>query len=98
MSRDADDEYFSDGLTEEIISALTQVPGLEVIARTSAFAAKGKNEDGRRIAIALGVTHVLEVGVRRAGGRVRVTAQLIHAADGAHRWLQRYDGAMSDIC
>jgi serine/threonine-protein kinase len=97
LSRDADDEYFSDGLSEEIINALTQVPGLKVIARTSAFAFKGKNEDIRRIASVLGVTHILEGSVRRAGGRVRVTAQLIHAADGAHRWSQRYDREMSDI-
>jgi eukaryotic-like serine/threonine-protein kinase len=97
LSRDADDEYFSDGLSEEIINALTQVRGLKVIARTSAFAFKGKNEDIRRIANTLGVTHVLEGSVRRAGGRVRVTAQLIHAADGAHRWSQRYDREMSDI-
>jgi serine/threonine-protein kinase len=97
LSRDADDEYFSDGLAEEILNALTQVPGLKVIARTSAFAFKGKNEDIRRIANILGVTHVLEGSVRRAGGRVRVTAQLIHAADGAHRWSQRYDHEMSDI-
>ena len=81
LSRDADDEYFSDGLAEEIINALTQVPGLKVIARTSAFAFKGKNEDIRRIANILGVTHMLEGSVRRAGGRVRVTAQLIHAAE-----------------
>ena len=97
LSRDADDEYFSDGLSEDIINALTQVPGLKVIARTSAFAFKGKNEDIRRIANILGVTHILEGSVRRAGGRVRVTAQLIHAADGAHRWSQRYDREMSDI-
>jgi TolB-like protein/predicted Ser/Thr protein kinase len=97
LSPNADDEYFSDGLSEEIINALTRVPGLKVIARTSAFAFKGKNEDIRRIANILGVTHVLEGSVRRAGGRVRVTAQLIHAADGAHRWSQRYDHEMSDI-
>jgi len=97
LSRDADDEYFSDGLSEEIINALTQVRGLKVIARTSAFAFKGKNEDIRTIASSLGVTHVLEGSVRRAGGRVRVTAQLIDAADGAHRWSQRYDREMSDI-
>jgi len=97
LSRDADDEYFSDGLAEEIINALTQVRGLKVIARTSAFAFKGKNEDIRRIADILGVTHMLEGSVRRAGGRVRVTTQLIHAADGAHRWSQRYDREMSDI-
>jgi eukaryotic-like serine/threonine-protein kinase len=97
MSRDADDEYFSDGLAEEIINALAQVPGLKVIARTSAFAFKGKNEDIRRIAGTLGVNHILEGSVRRAGGRVRVTAQLIHAADGTHGWSQRYDREMSDI-
>jgi eukaryotic-like serine/threonine-protein kinase len=97
LSRDVDDEYFSDGLAEEIINALTHVPGLKVIARTSAFAFKGKNEDIRRIANTLGVTHMLEGSVRRAGGRVRVTAQLIDAADGGHRWSQRYDREMSDI-
>ncbi len=97
MSRDPDDEYFSDGLADEIISALAQVPGLKVIARTSAFAFKGKNEDIRRIADALGVTNVLEGSVRRAGSRVRVTAQLILAADGTHLWSQRYDREMADI-
>ena len=97
MSRDPDDEYFSDGLADEIISALAQVPGLKVIARTSAFAFKGKNEDIRRIADTLGVTNVLEGSVRRAGSRVRVTAQLILAADGTHLWSQRYDREMADI-
>ena len=97
MSRDADDEYFSDGLAEEIINALTQIAGLKVIARTSAFAFKGKNEDIRRIAEALGVTNVLEGSVRRAGNRLRVTAQLIHAADGTHLWSQRFDREMTDV-
>jgi TolB-like protein len=97
MSRDPDDEYFSDGLADEIINALAQVPGLKVIARTSAFAFKGKNEDVRRIAETLGVTHVLEGSVRRAGGRVRVMAQLILAADGTHLWSERYDREMTDI-
>jgi TolB-like protein/Flp pilus assembly protein TadD/predicted Ser/Thr protein kinase len=97
MSRDADDEYFSDGLAEEIINALTQVAGLKVIARTSAFAFKGKNEDVRKIAEALGVTNVLEGSVRRIGNRLRVTAQLIHAADGTHLWSQRYDREMTDV-
>jgi eukaryotic-like serine/threonine-protein kinase len=97
MSRDADDEYFSDGLAEEIINALTQVSGLKVIARTSAFAFKGKNEDVRKIADALGVTNVLEGSVRRAGNRLRVTAQLIHAADGTHLWSQRYDRELTDV-
>ena len=97
MSRDADDEYFSDGLAEEIINVLAQMPGLKVIARTSAFAFKGKNEDIRRIADALGVNAVLEGSVRRAGSRIRVTAQLIQASDGTHLWSQRYDREMADI-
>jgi len=97
MSRDADDEYFSDGLAEEVIQALSQISGIKVIARTSAFAFKGKNEDIRKIAQALGVTNVLEGSVRRAGSRLRVTAQLIHAADGAHLWAQRFDRELTDV-
>jgi serine/threonine-protein kinase len=97
MSRDPDDEYFSDGLAEEIINALAQMPGLKVIARTSAFAFKGKNEDIRGIAETLGVTSILEGSVRRAGSRIRVTAQLIQASDGMHLWSHRYDREMSDI-
>jgi serine/threonine-protein kinase len=97
MSRDADDEFFSDGLAEEIINALAQVEGLKVIARTSAFAFKGQNTDIRRIAETLGVTNVLEGSVRRAGNRLRITAQLIHAADGTHLWSQRYERDMTDI-
>ncbi len=97
MSRDADDEYFGDGLAEEIINALAQVPELKVIARTSAFAFKGRNEDVRRIAETLGVTNILEGSVRRAGGRIRVTAQLILASDGTHLWSQRYERELSDI-
>src|SRR6185436_2883385 len=80
-----------------IINALAQMPGLKVIARTSAFAFKGKNEDIRKIADTLGVTTVLEGSVRRAGSRIRVTAQLIQASDGTHLWSQRYDREMSDI-
>jgi TolB-like protein len=97
MSRDADDEYFSDGLAEEIINALAQIPGLKVIARTSAFAFKGRQEDVRRIAEALGVNNILEGSVRRAGSRIRVTAQLINATDGSHLWSQRYDQEMTDV-
>jgi serine/threonine-protein kinase len=97
MSRDADDEYFSDGLAEEIINALVQQPGLKVIARTSAFAFKGQNIDIRKIAETLGVQHVLEGSVRRAGDRLRITAQLILASDGSHLWSRRYDRQMSDI-
>jgi len=97
MSRDPDDEYFSDGLAEEIINALVQDPGLKVIARTSAFAFKGQNKDVRQIAEVLGVDHVLEGSVRKAGNRIRVTAQLITARDGSHLWSQRYDRDLEDI-
>ncbi len=97
MSRDADDEYFSDGLAEEIINALVKVPGLKVIARTSAFSFKGQNIDIRKIAETLGVTTVLEGSVRRSGSRIRVTAQLITAADGTHLWSERYDREMADV-
>ena len=97
MSADKDQDYFSDGLAEEIIHLLAQVPNLKVIARTSAFAFRGRNEDVRRIAQALDVTHVLEGSVRRAGDRIRVTAQLIAASDGAHVWSERYDGDLRDI-
>jgi eukaryotic-like serine/threonine-protein kinase len=97
MSPGKDNEYFSDGLAEEIINALAQMPGLRVIARTSAFAFKGQNTDIRGIAAALGVSHVLEGSVRKAGDRIRVTAQLIQAADGSHLWSQRYDRELADV-
>jgi serine/threonine-protein kinase len=97
MSPGKDNEYFSDGLAEEIINALAQLPGLKVIARTSAFAFKGQNTDIRRIAEALGVTNILEGSVRKAGNRIRVTAQLITAADGSHLWSQRYDRELADV-
>ena len=86
MSGDKENEYFSDGLAEEIINLLAKIPDLKVIARTSAFAFKGKHEDIRRIAAALGVTSVLEGSIRKSGDRIRVTAQLISAADGSHLW------------
>jgi serine/threonine-protein kinase len=97
MSPAQDNEYFSDGLAEEIINALAQISGLKVIARTSAFSFKGQNTDIRHIAEALGVTNILEGSVRRAGERIRVTAQLITAADGSHLWSQRYDREMTDV-
>jgi serine/threonine-protein kinase len=97
MSRDADDEYFSDGLAEEIINLLAHIQGLKVIARTSAFAFKGKNQDIRTIAAALGVDNILEGSVRRAGNRIRVTAQLVIAADGSHLWSERYDRELADV-
>ena len=97
MSRDIDDEYFSDGLAEEIINTLVQMGGLKVIARASAFAFKNKNEDVRGIGEALGVAHMLEGSVRRSGGRVRVTAQLISVQDGCHLWSERYDRELTDV-
>jgi len=97
MSADQDQEYFSDGLAEEIINLLAHIPGLKVIARTSAFAFRGKEQDIRGIADALGVTHVLEGSVRRAGNRLRITGQLIQAVDGTHLWSERYDRELSDI-
>src|SRR5262249_17740631 len=92
-----DHDWFSDGLSEEIINALSHVRELKVIARTSAFAFKGKPDDVRRIAATLGVNSVLEGSVRRSGDRLRVTAQLINAADGAHLWSERYDRELSDV-
>ena len=97
MSADEDQDYFSDGLAEEIINLLARISGLKVIARTSSFSFRGREQDVRRIAEALGVTHVLEGSVRRAGDRVRVTAQLIAAADGGHLWSERYDRELSDL-
>jgi TolB-like protein/Flp pilus assembly protein TadD len=97
MSDDKEQDYFSDGLAEEIINLLAQIPALKVIARTSAFAFRGKEQDIRGIAEALGVNTVLEGSVRRWGSRIRVTAQLINAADGSHLWSERYDRELSDI-
>jgi len=97
MSRDADDEYFSDGLAEEIINFLAQIPGLKVTARTSAFAFRGKEQDIQKIAEALHVRTVLEGSVRRSGNRIRVTAQLINSEDGFHLWSRRYDREMADL-
>lgn len=97
MSSDPENEFFSDGITEEIINALTRVNGLQVTARTSSFAFKNHNDDIRTIASKLGVTHVLEGSVRRAGNRVRVTAQLISANDGYHLMSEVYDGTLNDI-
>jgi len=97
LSAEAENEYFSDGLAEEILDQLTRIPGLKVIARTSAFAFKARNEDVRRIGQTLGVAHVLEGSVRRAGSRIRVSAQLIAADDGRHVWSQRFDRELADV-
>jgi TolB-like protein/Tfp pilus assembly protein PilF/predicted Ser/Thr protein kinase len=97
LSGDKDNEYFSDGLAEEILNALTKLHGLKVAARTSAFAFKGRNEDIRLIGETLRVTHILEGSVRKAGSRLRITAQLISIADGCHVWSERYDREMTDM-
>src|SRR6059036_286738 len=99
MSADKNDEYLSDGMTEELINALARVPGLRVPGRTSCFAFKGKNEDDifRKVGEQLHVNAVLEGSVRKAGDRLRVTAQLINVADGYHLWSEDYDGDVRDI-
>jgi serine/threonine-protein kinase len=97
MSRDPDNEYFSDGLAEEIMNTLAHLSGLKVTARTSAFAFRGKEEDISKIAEALNVRTILEGSVRRSGSRIRVTAQLVNAEDGYHLWSERYDREMADV-
>ena len=97
LSADPEQEYFSDGLADEIISRLAKIRGLKVIARTSAFAFKGQNTDIRRIAATLSVANILEGSVRRSGNRIRVTAQLVTAADGSQLWSERYDRQMADV-
>lgn len=93
----AHNEYFSEGLTEDIINALSRVSGLKVIARTSTFAFKNKAQDVRAIAESLGVDNVLEGSVRTAGNRIRVNTQLISASDGAQLWSKRYDRDVTDV-
>jgi adenylate cyclase len=97
MSGDPEQEYFSDGITEDIISALSRISALWVIARTSTFTYKGKPTDVKRIAKELGVRYVMEGSVRRAADRLRVTAQLIDAATGHHLWAERYDRSIADL-
>src|SRR5262245_17596312 len=97
LSADKENEYFSDGLAEEIINALAHVPGLKVAGRTSSFFFRGKDVEFGEIGRRLKVDHILEGSVRKAGNRVRVTAQLIKATDGFHLWSERYDREMTDI-
>ena len=97
MSADPENEYFSDGLSEELLNVLAKIPDLKVTGRTSSFAFKGKNEDLRDIGQKLGVGTLLEGSVRKAGNRVRVTAQLIKASDGFHLWSETYDRVLDDI-
>ena len=97
FSKDPDQEYFSDGLTEELIDALTSVPGLHVAARTSSSAFKGKQQDIREIGARLKVGLVLEGSVRQTGQRLRITAQLNSVKDGFHLWSETYDRDGKDI-
>ena len=97
MSNDPENEFFSDGIAEEIINALTQVKALRVASRTSSFAFKGKSEDIGEVGRKLKVHTVLEGSVRKAGTRLRVTAQLINVADGYHLWSERYDRQLEDV-
>ena len=97
MSGDPEQEYFCDGLVEDIITTMSTLVGLRVIARNSSFVYKGRSVDIREAAKQLGVRYVLEGSARRSGNRVRITAQLIDALDGAHIWAERYDRAVDDI-
>ncbi|MEN8133563.1 MAG: tetratricopeptide repeat protein [Pseudomonadota bacterium] len=97
MSDDPEQEYFSDGLTDDIITDLSLIPGLFVIARNSTFTYKGKSVDVRRLGQEMGVRYVLEGSVRKSSNQVRVTAQLIEAASGHHLWAKRYDRSLEDV-
>lgn len=97
MSGDPEQEYFADGMVEEIITGLSRIKWLFVIARNSSFVYKGKAVDVRQVGRELGVRYVLEGGVRKAGNRLRITAQLLEAETGAHLWADRYDGALEDV-
>ena len=97
LSTDKEQEYFSDGLTEELLNVLAKNPKLQVTSRTSAFSFKGKEVDIKTIAEKLNVTHVLEGSVRKAGNQLRITAQLIEVATDSHLWSQTYDRQMENI-
>jgi len=97
MSGDEENEYFSDGLSEELLNSLARIPELQVTGRTSSFAFKGKNQDLREIGEKLNVAHVLEGSVRKASDRVRITAQLINTTNGYHLWSETYDRQLDDI-
>jgi len=97
MSDDAGNEYFSDGISEEILNSLAKVKELKVAGRTSSFVFKGQNQDLRQIGEILGVSHILEGSVRKAGDKVRITAQLIKVDDGFHLWSETYDRELTDV-
>jgi TolB-like protein len=97
MSSDRENEYFVDGLTEEILNRIAQINELKVPGRTSCFAFKGKNADLRQVGVSLGVAHVLEGSVRKAGDRLRIIAQLVRTSDGYHLWSQSFDRNVEDV-
>ena len=97
MSGDPEQVYFSDGISEDVITELSRFRELMVIARNSTFSFRGQNVDVREIGRALGAAYVLEGTVRRAGNRVRITTQLVNAASGVHLWSERYDRALEDV-
>jgi adenylate cyclase len=97
MSPERDQEYFCDGISEEIINSLARLDGLRVVARTSSFAFKGRSEDIRTIGTSLGVTAVLEGSVRKAGDQLRITVELLNVEDGCHLWSERYDRELQDV-
>jgi adenylate cyclase len=97
MSGDPEQEYFADGMVEEIITALSRIRWLFVIARNSSFTYKGQAVDVKQVGCELGVRYVLEGSVRKAGRRVRITAQLIDAQSGTHLWADRFDGSLKDV-
>ena len=97
MSGDPEQEYFSDGISDDIITDLSKIGGLTVIARNSSFTYKGKTVDTKQVGRELGVRYVLEGSVRKAGARLRITGQLIDALTGAHLWADRFDGSMEDV-
>ena len=97
MSGDPEQEYFADGLVEDIITALSRVRSFFVIARNSSFTYKGRAVDVRQVSRELGVRYVLEGSIRKAGSRVRIVGQLVDATTGHHVWADRFDGDMSDI-
>jgi adenylate cyclase len=97
MSSDPDNEYFSDGITEELLNTLTKIENVQVTSRTSVFAFKGRHADIRDIGVQLNVDKILEGSVRKSGNRLRITAQLINAADGYHIWSENYDRDLTDI-
>jgi len=97
LSGDPEQEYFADGMVEEIITALSRIRWLFVSARNSSFTYKGQAIDLKQVGRELGVRYVLEGSVRKAGGRVRITAQLIDATSGTHLWADRFDGSLEDV-